>query len=88
MNIRFHTIDLHLKHPFTIARGSSTARQSVILELEHDGITGFGEAAPLQRYDESIESVSSFFKKIDRQKLSEPFSRINFTVCRFDCASK
>ena len=74
MNIRFHIVDLHLRHPFTIARGSSAVRQTVILELEHDGIVGFGEAAPLQRYDESIKTVSSFFEKIDRQKLIDPFS--------------
>jgi len=74
LNIRFHTVDLHLKHPFTIARGSSTIRQTVILELEHDGIVGFGEAAPLQRYDESISTVSSFFEKIDHRKFADPFS--------------
>ncbi len=74
MNIRFHIVDLHLRHPFTIARGSSAVRQTVILELEHDGIVGFGEAAPLQRYDESIKTVSSFFEKIDRQKFIDPFS--------------
>lgn len=74
MNIRFHIVDLHLKHPFTIARGSSTVRQTVILELEHDGIVGFGEAAPLQRYDESIKTVSSFFEIIDHKKFADPFS--------------
>lgn len=74
MIIRFHIVDLHLKHPFTIARGSSSVRQTVILELEHDGIVGFGEAAPQQRYNESIKTVSFFFETIDRQKFVDPFS--------------
>ena len=74
MKIRFHTIELQLKHPFTISRGSSNVRQNIILELEHDGIIGYGEAAPIQRYGELAETVSTFLEKLHLEKFEDPFS--------------
>ena len=37
-----------------------TRPRSVDVELRHDGVSGFGEAAPIERYDESAESARAF----------------------------
>jgi L-Ala-D/L-Glu epimerase len=73
MKLRFEQFDLKLKHTFTIARGSRDVQSVVFVELEHDGITGYGEASPIARYGESVETVISFFKQVDSEKLNNPF---------------
>jgi len=45
----------------------------VIVELEHHGIVGYGEAAPSARYGESVGSVVSFLDKIDWSGFDDPF---------------
>ena len=62
MKLTFKTIDLHLRHPFTIARGSSVIDPVVVVELEHEGLVGLGEAAPSSRYGETIETVKHFLE--------------------------
>jgi L-Ala-D/L-Glu epimerase len=73
MNMRFKKYDLHLRHTFTIARGARDVSPVVILELEHDGIAGFGEAAPSSRYGESVASVVSFLGSVDLSRFDDPF---------------
>ena len=55
---------LELIRPFTIARGTSTYRETVRLELEHQGIVGYGEAAPNPRYQETVESAAAALSQI------------------------
>jgi L-alanine-DL-glutamate epimerase-like enolase superfamily enzyme len=74
MKIGWRIVELHLKHPFTIARGSSTVRRTVIVECERDGIIGYGEAAPIPRYGESPESVVAFLERLDPRTLDSPFA--------------
>ena len=39
---------------FTISRGSKTAADVVLVELEQDGVKGWGEAVPYARYNETV----------------------------------
>ena len=64
MILTFKQFELHLRHPFTISRGSSDVRQVIIAQVEQDGIKGFGEAAPSPRYNESPQSVIDFLEKV------------------------
>ena len=73
MQLSFYRHDLKLKHPFTIARGTRTVEPVVIVRLEHDGITGFGEAAPSSRYGENEETVQAFLARVDLKSFSDPF---------------
>lgn len=61
-----------MAHTWTIARGSGTnISKVVVVELTGaDGTVGLGEAAPIMRYKESLDSVESFFKKVDPRGLS------------------
>jgi L-alanine-DL-glutamate epimerase-like enolase superfamily enzyme len=57
VNLRVRTVKLHLRHTFTISRGSEDVAETVIVELEKDGITGYGEACPTAYYGHSPASV-------------------------------
>jgi L-alanine-DL-glutamate epimerase-like enolase superfamily enzyme len=61
-----------MRHAFAIARGSRTVSPSIIVKLTHEGITGFGEAAPSPRYNETRETVESFLASVDLLRFSNP----------------
>ncbi len=73
MKLKYQHIDLKLKHTFTIARSSRDFEPCIIVEFEHDGIVGYGEASPSERYSETKETVIEFFKKIDLSFFKDPF---------------
>ena len=73
MKMSFKKYDLRLRHTFTIARGARDVSPVVILELEHEGIVGFGEAAPSGRYGESVDTVLSFLGRVDFSHFDDPF---------------
>ena len=52
---------LPLKHPFKIARGEESVAHTALFRLERDGICGLGEATPIERYDESVETIGAYF---------------------------
>ncbi|PTL78912.1 dipeptide epimerase [Vitiosangium sp. GDMCC 1.1324] len=62
MDVR--VIELPLRHAWTIARGTSTSKRNVIVELCHGGVVGRGEAAPNVRYGESAETVTEALQKL------------------------
>ncbi|MEI6567129.1 MAG: dipeptide epimerase [Verrucomicrobiota bacterium] len=72
MKLAWHRTDLHLTHTWTIARGSGTnVSHTLVVELTGaDGTIGRGEAAPISRYKESLDTVEAFLKKVDPRGLS------------------
>jgi L-Ala-D/L-Glu epimerase len=60
VELRARTTSLALAEEFGIARGSRTSQSVVQLELEHDGIVGRGEAAPVYYRGESVDSAAEF----------------------------
>jgi L-alanine-DL-glutamate epimerase-like enolase superfamily enzyme len=47
---------------FVIARSAQDTADVVYVEIEHDGVTGYGEAAPIERYDQSAESALAYLE--------------------------
>ncbi|MFM1749277.1 MAG: hypothetical protein RLZZ188_2943, partial [Verrucomicrobiota bacterium] len=45
MILRHRPYTLQLRHAFGIASNTRTSTPATLVELEHDGITGFGEAS-------------------------------------------
>jgi L-Ala-D/L-Glu epimerase / N-acetyl-D-glutamate racemase len=72
VKLNFKRLDLQLAHKWTIARGNGTNNSKVVVvELTGaDGTAGLGEAAPVARYKESVDSVEAFCKKVDPRGLS------------------
>jgi len=56
---------VRLAETFTISRGSEDEVDVVQVELVHNGISGFGEAAPLGHYSESAESALTWLDGIE-----------------------
>jgi L-alanine-DL-glutamate epimerase-like enolase superfamily enzyme len=58
LSLSYDGFDLKTRHPFTIARGSTTAYRVVRVRLrDADGVEGWGEAAPSRYYGETPETV-------------------------------
>lgn len=59
MKIILHAFDLKLQHPFTISRRSFTTQASLVLELQHHGFSGFGEATANPYYNVTVGSMTA-----------------------------
>ncbi|MFZ5829988.1 MAG: dipeptide epimerase [Planctomycetota bacterium] len=59
MILRLYRFALPLKHPFTIARGTTRVQQTLIVELEQDGCRGYGEAPETAFYGATMEHVTA-----------------------------
>ena len=65
---------LRLAETFTIARGAKDEADVVQVELTHDGVSGFGEAAPIARYDETAESALAYVEAHADALGDDPFA--------------
>ncbi len=57
MRLSYTTYRLNCKHPFGISRSTYNYYDRVFIYLEQDGLIGRGEAAPSERYKESIPQI-------------------------------
>ncbi|MCS6913125.1 MAG: dipeptide epimerase [Myxococcales bacterium] len=57
LRLSHRVVELHLRHAWTLSRGTTRTKRNVIVTLDCDGITGLGEAAPNIRYGETTETV-------------------------------
>src|SRR5262245_44847661 len=71
LQLRHSPLDLRLRHTFRIARGASDVRENLLVELEHEGRVGLGEAAPIKRYAEDRASAASAVAEM-ASRLREP----------------
>ena len=76
MKVHLHQVELPLRHQFTIARGSMGVQRSLIVELEHDGFRGYGEAAEHSYYQVTTNSLISAVERcrnlIENERWSNP----------------
>jgi L-Ala-D/L-Glu epimerase len=62
LSVTVAAIELPLVYPFQIARGEAeTIARSAVVRVRTNGCEGLGEATPVERYDESIETVERYF---------------------------
>ncbi len=65
--------ELILRHTFTIARSSISAKQTLVVELEHDGLVGLGEAVPTSYYGQTLQSAEAAFAGMTDLLGDDPF---------------
>ncbi|HET7856488.1 MAG TPA: dipeptide epimerase [Gaiellaceae bacterium] len=65
MKLTARTVTLELAERFVISRSAQETADVVYVELEHEGERGYGEAAPIERYGESVESALAFLDEAD-----------------------
>jgi L-alanine-DL-glutamate epimerase-like enolase superfamily enzyme len=100
MKIKYRSYNLRFKYPFTISRGTKTHQPTLIVELEHFGIKGYGEAPaisyyniPVEKMMEDLETKKAFIEKFS---FTDPerfwhychhlFPQNSFLVCALDIA--
>lgn len=71
MQLRFELIVLNLCDGWTTARtrGGRVARTVIVTLTDEDGTVGLGEAAPISRYGESVDSAAAFLEQVDAARL-------------------
>lgn len=72
MKLSFKPYELQLKHTFTLATSSRTTTPVMLVEIEHDGYIGYGEASMPPYLGESHETVGRFLKKVDLSRFNDP----------------
>jgi L-alanine-DL-glutamate epimerase-like enolase superfamily enzyme len=65
---------LELAETFVISRESADTAEVVHVEIRHDGVSGFGEAAPIDRYTESAESALAYVEEHAQVLGDDPFA--------------
>lgn len=71
ISLRHHRLELRLRHTFRLARGASDSRRNLLIELEHEGLVGLGEAAPIERYGQDWRSAARAVEEMVA-RLSDP----------------
>lgn len=101
MKVQYWSYQLKFRHPFTISKGTKTHQPTLIVELEHLGLKGYGEAPsiayyniPVEKMIEDLESKKSFIEKFaftDPERywhyLHHLLPQNNFLVCALDIAA-
>ncbi|MGM9861080.1 MAG: dipeptide epimerase [Muribaculaceae bacterium] len=73
LNLSFAPYELKLRHAFNLAKYQRTTTPDVQVQIEYDGIIGYGEASMPPYLGESVDSVTSFLSKLDLSQFSDPF---------------
>ena len=64
MKVRLHRVELPLEHAFTISRGTMNSMRSLIVEIEHEGQSGFGEATEHPYYEINLDSLTGAIENV------------------------
>ncbi|MDE6197328.1 MAG: dipeptide epimerase [Muribaculaceae bacterium] len=73
LNLSFRPYELQLKHAFNLARSRRTTTPGVQVQIEYDGIIGYGEASMPPYLGENVASVTEFLSKLDLGQFTDPF---------------
>jgi len=65
---------LELAETFVISRSARDSEDVVVVELRHSGVSGFGEAQPIDRYGESVESAQAYVEEHSDRLGDDPFA--------------
>lgn len=72
MILRHFQHTLRLRRQFTLATSSRAETPDIIVEIEHNGLTGYGEASMPPYLGESYESAESFLAGMDMTRYDSP----------------
>jgi L-alanine-DL-glutamate epimerase-like enolase superfamily enzyme len=74
VDVAARIVELRLAETFRISRESSDTAAVVQVSLTHEGVTGHGEAAPIERYGESAQSALAFVLEQGHLVGDDPFA--------------
>ncbi len=73
LQLSFEPFNLQLKHVFTLAGSSRSTTPVMLVKLEFDGITGYGEASMPPYLGETQETAARFLSVLNLQQFTDPF---------------
>ncbi len=74
MTMRFFSYELQLRHAFNLAKYQRTTTPDVQVEIEYEGVVGYGEASMPPYLGETVDSVVAFLSRLDLSRFSSPFA--------------
>ena len=74
MELEARIATVRMAETFVISRGAADEAEVVVVEIRHDGVSGFGEAAPIERYEESASSAHAFAQDAAELLGDDPFA--------------
>jgi L-alanine-DL-glutamate epimerase-like enolase superfamily enzyme len=100
LKVSHHSFNLKFKYPFGISRGTKTHQPTFVIELEHMGVKGYGEAPAISYYHIPVEKMIEDLERkkifVEKFAFTEPerwwhychhlFPMNNFLVCALDMA--
>ena len=72
MKLSWFPYEIRLAHTFTVASFSRTTTPDVQVQIEYDGIVGYGEASMPPYLGHTVKSVCDFLSKVDLSQFSDP----------------
>ncbi len=101
MKVNYRRYDLPFRYPFTISKGTKTHQPTLLVELDFNGIKGYGEAPAISYYNLPVEKMIADLdaKKllVEKYAFTEPerywhylhhlFPANPFLVCALDMAA-
>ena len=73
LKLSFLPYDLQLRHTFTLANSSRKNTPDMLIQIEYDGLVGYGEASMPPYLGESVESATRFLSALDLSQFTDPF---------------
>jgi L-alanine-DL-glutamate epimerase-like enolase superfamily enzyme len=74
VDVSTRIVTLELAETFVISRRASDTEEVLVVELRHSGVSGFGEAQPVDRYEESVESARAYLDEHAELIGDDPFA--------------
>lgn len=101
MKCTYRSVNIPFKHPFSISKGTKTHQPSLIVELDFNGIKGYGEAPAISYYNITVEKMIEDLEAkklfVEKYAFTEPerywhylhhlLPQNNFLVCALDIAA-
>ena len=101
MQLSYYPFELKFRYPFTISKGTKTHQPTLIVELGHMGMKGYGEAPAISYYNITVEKMIADLEQkrtmIEKFAFTEPdrywhylhhlFPQNPFLVCALDIAA-
>src|SRR5690554_5402889 len=73
LKLSYEPFELTLKHKFTLAGSSRSTTPVMLIQIEFDGITGYGEASMPPYLGESHNTAARFLSALDLAQFNDPF---------------
>jgi L-alanine-DL-glutamate epimerase-like enolase superfamily enzyme len=74
MRVTAQIVSLELAETFVIAREATNVADVVQVEVRHGDVSGFGEGAPIDRYEETAESALAYVEEHAAAVGDDPFA--------------